>query len=166
MLFWAIRACKCSRYIGKIYVSTEDREIAAVAVASGAKVIDRPRELADHTTYKQDAIIHAVRSLADQPDLVVSLQPNSPQVRAEDMDQAIEKLLSNGRNEFFSVDANLLQNGAFRIMRHDYVFEKALSTNCGVFLTDYIDLHTLEDVEYLERNSHPPNHYGIATDAA
>lgn len=159
MLYWGIRACQESRFINGIFVSTEDKEIAEMAKGFGAKVIDRPVKLADHLTYKQDVIVHAVKTMNQKPDLVVSLQPNSPQVSAPDMDGAIEKLVKFDRNEIFSVNEDLIQNAAFRIMRHDFVFETSISWDTGVFITHYMDVHTLEDAKYLEENDAPPSHY-------
>ncbi|HID64846.1 MAG TPA: hypothetical protein EYP49_19175, partial [Anaerolineae bacterium] len=158
MLYWAIQACKESRYIDKYFVSTEDAEIADIARSLGAEVIDRPKALADDLTFKQDVIVHAATVISDKPDLIVSLQPNSPQVCAHDLDAAIEKLVTYDRNEIFSVNENLIQNAAFRVMKYDYVFQKSISTRSGVYVTNYIDVHTKEDVEYLERFSKPCEH--------
>ena len=54
------------------------------------------------------------------------------------------------RDEVFSVDANLMQNAAFRIFKGDYVFQEDLSTNCGVFVCPLHDVHTLEDIQKIE----------------
>ena len=43
-----------------------------------------------------------------------------------------------------------MQNAAFRIFKSDYVFQEDLSTNCGVFICDLHDVHTVEDVKYIE----------------
>ena len=56
LMSYAIEACKGSQYLDaqNIYVSTEDEEIAGVAIQYGAKVIDRPDELAeDHAAPEQ-----------------------------------------------------------------------------------------------------------------
>ena len=43
-----------------------------------------------------------------------------------------------------------MQNAAFRIMKRGYVFQKDLSTKCGVFVCDVHDIHTIEDIEFVE----------------
>jgi CMP-N-acetylneuraminic acid synthetase len=159
MLYWAIQACKKSRYIDRYFVSTEDAEIADIASSLGAEVVDRPKSLADDLTFKQDVIVHAASVIPDKPDIVVSLQPNSPQVCAHDLDAAIEKLVTNNRNEIFSVNEELLQNAAFRIMKYDYVFQKSISTTSGVYVAKYVDVHTQKDVKYLEKFGRPCEHY-------
>jgi CMP-N-acetylneuraminic acid synthetase len=153
MIGWVISACRRSEHIGAVYVSTEDKEIAQVSQEWGATVIERPAELAGDQVFKQTVIEHAVETLLGQEipiDVVISAQPNSPEVTARDLDAAIEKFLAHDLWELFSVDPQLLQNGAFRIMRRETVFLKALSVYCGVFVTDYSDIHTIEDVARVE----------------
>ena len=155
MIFWPIDACKKSKYIDSVYVSSEDDVILEIAESCGANKIHRPAELSGDLVYKQEAIVHATAEImkSESLDIVISLQANSPQVKAEDLDDAIEKFIEFGRDEIFSVDKNLMQNAAFRIMKADYVFQKTLSTNCGVFITNYIDVHTLEDIKLLEKKN-------------
>lgn len=155
LIYWAIQACQRSSYISECYVSTEDDEIASLAGQFGAGVIRRPAELADDFVFKQDVIVHATQSFVRQPDIVVSLQANSPQVRAADLDAAIVKLIDTKRSEIFSVDEDLLQNAAFRVMKYEYVFQRSLSTYCGVIVTRYVDVHTMDDLAFLEQNSQP-----------
>jgi GTP:adenosylcobinamide-phosphate guanylyltransferase len=150
MLAWVIQACRGCRLVSDVYVSTEDPEIAETAVRYGATVIPRPVELAGDVVQKHEAIVHAAQMLLAQGqalDLVISAQPNSPEMRSEDLTAGIEKLQRHGLWELFSVDAQLLQNGAFRILRRDTVFLNTLSVHAGVLVTDYVDVHTAEDLE-------------------
>lgn len=163
MLYWAIRACNGSAYISETYVSTEDDEIAALAETFGAKVIRRPSELAGDNVFKQDVIVHAAETFEIHPDVVVSVQANSPEMCSLDLDAAISKLWDNDRNEIFSVGPDLLQNAAFRVMKFDTVFQKALSTRSGVLVTSYVDVHTQTDIQELESNRKPCEHVKEAT---
>jgi CMP-N,N'-diacetyllegionaminic acid synthase len=153
MLFWAIQACKQSKYDIDVWVSTEDEEIASVAKQCGAKVIKRDEALAGDKIYKQAVVrsaAHIIKKEAN-PDIYISLQPNSPQIKAGYLDEAIDTLLEFNRDEIFSVDGNLMQNAAFRIFRGDYVFQEDLSTNCGGFMCHLEDIHTLEELKKLEK---------------
>lgn len=153
MIAWTIRACRDSRYVSEVYVSTEDEEIGRVARQWGAAVIQRPPVLAADDVPKQEAIVHAVEHLlarGKSPDIVMSVQPNSPELTGRDLDAGLEKLVANDLWEVFSVDARLIQNGAFRIMRRQTVFLKTLSVHCGVVVADCLDAHTREDVEAVE----------------
>ncbi len=154
MLYWAINACKRSSFYITPWVSTDDEEIAEVARQCGAKVIMRDASLADDKTYKQAAIRDAaskIKALEGPQDVFISLQANSPEVKAGYLDEAIEILLENKRDEIFSIDGDMMQNAAFRIFRGDYVFQQDLSTNCGVFMCPLKDVHTREDVKFLEK---------------
>jgi CMP-N-acetylneuraminic acid synthetase len=153
MIVWTIRACQNSARISAVYVSTEDLEIAGVAREWGAEVIERPAALAGDDIPKQEAIVHAVEWLLAQGravDLVISVQPNSPELTGRDLDAGVEKLLAHGLWELFSVDARLIQNGTFRVMRRETVFWRSLSAHCGVIVADCLDVHTREDVEAVE----------------
>lgn len=154
LLTYAIEACQHSIFFGgEIYVSTEDPEIAAVAKKWGADVIERPRELATDTVWTQDVLKHAVRKLEGQGktfDVVVRVQANSPQVQAEKIDEAIEKLLQHDRWEIFSVDEQGLEDAAIHVMKRDVVFQASLGVYKGVVTTNYIDVHAREDIEKLE----------------
>jgi len=162
MLYWAIRACLHSQHIRHVYVSTEDAGIGRMAKEYGARFIARPDELARSDVFKQEVIVHAAKSMRQVldgwtcdwrvPDIVVSVQPNSPEIDPVDLDAAIKKLYAHDRNEIFSVNEDLIQNAAFRVMRYHYVFQQSLSTKCGVYVTHYADIHTLEDVQYVEKH--------------
>jgi SAM-dependent methyltransferase len=151
MLSWSIQAAQRSKYIDEVYVTSEDEEILSVAKDFGAKTIVRPLKLADDMTYKQEAICHAVYEIGcPVPGIVISVQANSPQMNPKDLDEALEKFIKFDRHEIFSVDNDLIMNAAFRIMRYGYVFQQTLSTNSGVFVADYIDVHTIEDIGAVE----------------
>lgn len=156
MIYWAIRACKQSKFDIKICVSTESEEISKIAQELGATVHKRDPKLADHKTYKQAAIRSAARwyeELNGKQDVFISLQANSPEVKEKDLDKAIETLLEYKKDEIFSADSSLMQNAAFRVFMGDYVYQEDLSTNCGVSVCPLYDVHTLEDIKYLEQKN-------------
>ena len=153
MLRWSVLASQNSKYIDKCFVTTEDEEILKIAENAGANILKRPAHLSDDHVFKQAAIIDATQQILSagyEPDIIISLQANSPQVKETDLDNAIEKFVRYDRNELFSVDNNLIQNAAFRIMKTNYVFQESLSTKCGVFIANYLDVHTVEDVKKVE----------------
>ena len=45
-----------------------------------------------------------------------------------------------------------MQNAAFRVFKGEYVFQKDLSTNCGVVIAEAHDVHTLDDVKIIEKS--------------
>ena len=84
------------------------------------------------------------------PDVVVSLQANSPEIRASMLDDAISVFVENGRNELISVNSNLMMNAAFRIMKGAYVHQRDLSVKTGAYICNVHDVHTLKDVKLIE----------------
>jgi len=97
LIAYAIEAALSSKYIGRVVVSTEDKEIAEVAGEYGAEVIERPAELARDDTSSFLVCQHVIRYLEEiknfYPDVVVVLQPTSPRRIVEDVDRAVEKFL-------------------------------------------------------------------------
>ena len=153
MIYWSINACKKSKYIDDIYVSTEDTEIKKISESYGAIIIDRPKELSEGHVFKQDVIVNALEQIKAEHDIVISLQPNSPEIKTLDLDNALEKFIKFDRDEIISVDEDLIQNAAFRIMKKDYAFQKSLSTKMGVYVTNCIDVHTIQDVKKIIKNN-------------
>ncbi len=87
----SIDAARASRLIDRVVVSTDDPEIAAVARAHGADVVDRPADLSGDLASSEAALLHALGVLAesgDTPDVLVFLQCTSPLTTPEDIDAA------------------------------------------------------------------------------
>ena len=66
MLYWAIQACKNSKYNIEPWVSTECVEVAAIAESFGAKVHPRDPSMSDDITYKQAVIRSAAEYILSQ----------------------------------------------------------------------------------------------------
>jgi len=97
LIYYTIREAKKSKYLSRIIVSTEDKEIAQIARGYGVEVITRPQELAQDDTPALPVYQHAIRFLEEKerysPDIIVVLQPTSPLRLAVDIDGAIEQFL-------------------------------------------------------------------------
>jgi N-acylneuraminate cytidylyltransferase/CMP-N,N'-diacetyllegionaminic acid synthase len=113
LLGWPIRAAKNSKYVDRVVVSTEDREIAAIADAQGAEVpFIRPLELADDTASSAAVIIHAISKLRESGhayDYLVLLEPTSPLTEPTDIDGALECLEQNRMKADSIVGVSLLE---------------------------------------------------------
>jgi CMP-N,N'-diacetyllegionaminic acid synthase len=107
LIAYAIDAAKGSKYIDRLIVTTDDKEIAAVAKECGADVpFMRPPELATDTAPTLPVLQHAVAFLekeGEKFDTIVLLQPTVPGVLAQHVDAAIEKLLETHTNSCVSV---------------------------------------------------------------
>ena len=161
-MVWSINAAKESKLITDIWVTTEDEEIATIATKAGANIHKRDPELSEDHIYKMEAIRAAAKYIENnmgKSNIYISLQANSPEITADILDSAIEIFIEKDRNELISVGPDLMQNAAFRIMKEEYIFKKDLSTKCGVFICDIHDVHTLEDIKFIEQRTNIDENY-------
>lgn len=92
LIAWTIDAAREAGILDRIIVSTDDREIAETARASGAEVpFLRPAELARDDTPGIAPVLHAIDALEKEgyrPGWVMMLQPTSPLRTSEDIRDA------------------------------------------------------------------------------
>jgi len=102
----SIEHAKGASSVGRTIVSTEDSEIAAIALSWGAEVIHRPRELADDTASSEAVLLHSLNYLEKmerfRPDLVVFLQCTSPIRQSDDIDRAVNILVNENADSLLS----------------------------------------------------------------
>lgn len=103
----SIRQALAARHVDRVCVSTDDDAIAAVAIAHGAEVIQRPAAISGDTASSESALLHALDWLQErqqrQPDLLCFLQCTSPVREPHDIDAAIERLRAEGADSLLSV---------------------------------------------------------------
>lgn len=89
----AVRAAAAATTVDRVFVSTDDAEIAAIARAAGAEVIDRPSAISDSTASSESVLLHALERLAEQgdadPDITVMVQCTSPFIDPSDIDATV-----------------------------------------------------------------------------
>ena len=56
----------------------------------------------------------------------------------------------NGLWEVMSVNPDGIQNAAIRLIRTSALYNDFLSAHIGVIQTDYIDVHTIDDINILK----------------
>jgi N-acylneuraminate cytidylyltransferase len=128
LISWSIDAAQKAAAIDKVFVSTDDAEIAAISEQSGASVIWRPAELASDTASSESALIHGLLEVGKlkmgdgvhrinederqiskisrpwrKDDIMVFLQCTSPLTTGADIDAVVEKLISEKADSAFSV---------------------------------------------------------------
>jgi CMP-N,N'-diacetyllegionaminic acid synthase len=153
LLAYTIEACKRSKYIKDIFVSSDSDAILLVGEEYGARAIKRESSFSDDKTPKVVAIRRVIEQLRAQninPDIVIIPQANSPQISAEIMDEGFDLMLKHNLWEVMSADKNGVQNAAFRIVRTEHLFNTFLSAHCGFVTADILDVHTIEDIRKLE----------------
>lgn len=103
----SIAQARSARSIGRVMVSTDDPEIAAVASSFGAEVIERPAGISGDTATSESAVLHALDWLLTEegwePDLVCLLQCTSPIRTKDDIDKAVNEMVRSGADSLLSV---------------------------------------------------------------
>lgn len=101
-----IQTAKKSKFINKIYVSSDDKKILKDSLKLNVKIIDRPKKLSNSKIMPEFAIIHflnKIKLLEPLPNLICFLHCTSPFTKTEDIDRAIIKLKKNKLDCIFSV---------------------------------------------------------------
>ena len=143
----------------RIIISTDDEDILNYCIKEKIETQERSKILALDYSPKQDVIIDVCKELWEKefyiPEVIISLQANSPEV--DDVlliknIETFEKLPTiNGCKELVCINSNGKQNGSIRIMTYKTVFQKTLSTYLGTFTKDLVDIHTLSDLNLVEK---------------
>lgn len=107
MLAWSIDAAVASGCFDEVVVSTDDPQIAEVALSFGASIpFMRPAELSDDHTGTIPVVQHAAKWFCDQgrePDSVCCLYATAPFVRPADLRLGLNVLETSGGDYAFSV---------------------------------------------------------------
>jgi CMP-N,N'-diacetyllegionaminic acid synthase len=106
LIWYTIEAAKQAKRLTDWVVSTEDMEIANLALSYGAHVVKRPEELAHDDTTSGAVVRHALDWMEEDRapyDIVVLLHPTSPIRDPKHIDEAIEKLRASPLDTLASV---------------------------------------------------------------
>ena len=149
LIMWTIDEALNSKYIdnNNLYVSTESEKIKKL-VSQKCRIINRPQRLSEDNIWTQDVINHAVLNLKiiNKEDIIVILQANSPQIEAKMIDRCIEKLINEDLWEVHTVSDDYINNGAIHVLRARVCSHVGKVNYNGVIITNYIDIHTQEDL--------------------
>ncbi|WP_278182886.1 cytidylyltransferase domain-containing protein [Vibrio misgurnus] len=103
LISWTIDAALNCSQIERVFVTTDDKEIADISKKWGAEVIQRPAVLASDTASSIDVISHAISWLESHNipcQRMVLLQPTSPLRTSQHLQEAF--------NVFYEHNANLV----------------------------------------------------------
>ena len=108
LIAYTVEAALRSRSLRHVIVSTDDEEIRGVALAFGAEApFLRPAELATDSALAVPTVQHAVLAMEElksvRYDYIVMLQPTAPLRTAEDIDEALARLIRAGADGIISV---------------------------------------------------------------
>jgi len=98
LIAYSIELAKQVKYLDKIVVSTEDKEIAEISKKYGAEVTIRPKKLAGGKILIIDVLRHIIKKLTSQGEnfeYIVLLEPTSPLRNVGDVNKVIKKAIKN-----------------------------------------------------------------------
>lgn len=108
MVAWTLEACRVSRVLDHVVVSTDDEAVAAVATEMGfAPPFRRPAHLSGPEASVIDAVAHALEAVGGAWDYVVLLQPTSPLRLGADIDAAVRLCHDSGASSVIGVSPML-----------------------------------------------------------
>ncbi|MGJ5640611.1 cytidylyltransferase domain-containing protein [Formosa sp. S-31] len=89
-----------------VYVTTNDPEVKAIAVAHAAQVVDRPEVLCGDTATTVSALKHVLETIACACEYVVVLQPTNPLRPKHLLQEALEIFEEGGYDSLMTVSRN------------------------------------------------------------
>ena len=152
LISYSIEAAKRSKFIKKIFVTTDGEKIAKISKIYGANLIKRPKKLSGNVIMPDAAVVHAINYIEKNTNIdfenIVFLQPTSPLRKQTDIDNAIKLFKKNNADSLFSsVDIHpfmwkvkknktrpLNYNSKNRIRRQD--IEKNVVENGSIYITN------------------------------
>ncbi len=107
LIAYSIDTVLKSKYFDRVFVSTDDDEIAEIAMLYGAEVVERPQDLAGDKVSLDPVIFHAVNQLEKEGktryDYVCTIQPTCPLLSTDSLNEAIEIMYDEKHDTLLSV---------------------------------------------------------------
>ncbi len=93
LAYYAMKNAVSSKYITDVIVTTDSREVMAIAKQLPIAVHERSADLCDDKTTLDAVVYDAVKDI--DCDYVITMQPTSPTLTVETLDKAIAHMLNN-----------------------------------------------------------------------
>jgi len=101
LISYTIQASQKSN-VDSTWVSTDCPKIKTISETLNANVIDRPKEISGDFSKSEEALLHFSKKI--DFDILVFIQPTSPLLKSEDINQGIKLLLNDNKcSSVFSV---------------------------------------------------------------
>ena len=85
-----------------MYISSDSDEILEIAEKYGALTIKRPDEYAGDNAKSEEAILHALKVLGSDQDIIIMLEPTAPLRKPNDLGDAVKMFRNQGWDSCFS----------------------------------------------------------------
>ena len=104
LIAWTIEQCISSKYVTKVWVSSDSEDILNIALSCGAEIISRPECISGNKATSEAGWLHAIEIIQNKFELDVVLAPQvtSPLREMIDIDNAIELFKKGDYDTMFS----------------------------------------------------------------
>ena len=103
LFLWSMISAKKSKYIDRIYLSTDSKKrINAIAFKNGFKIYNlRSKKLSTDKTSSSELILNIFSRIKEKFDFFILLQPTSPLRQSTDIDYAIKRIVQKNKKALF-----------------------------------------------------------------
>jgi len=126
LFYWTILACRQSKYLDKVVISTDHKKI--IKFTKGLPYVEtiiRPKRLTGDNVTSEKVVLDLITNKRKKFDIIVLLQPTSPLRKGFHIDKAVKKMIDNDEKFIVSVSyRNCLfkhmievRNGYFKKMK-------------------------------------------------
>jgi CMP-N,N'-diacetyllegionaminic acid synthase len=159
LFVWSYIAAKKSKYIDKIFISTESKRILNYAKKYGYRSnLLRNKKISKDKTSSEEVILDVLRK-NKKFDYFILLQPTSPLRTNFDIDRSINLIISKKKNFLVSINKeNKKYNGAIYINKIDkFLKEKKFSNEKKIFFK--MSKKKSEDIDRIRDFKQAENYY-------
>lgn len=155
LIQFTIDEAKKAKYLDRIIVSTDDKEIAELSVTCGAEVpFLRPRKLAEDNSKTIDVVINVLAELDNEGcnyDYLVLLQPTQPLRRSFHIDESIKLIVEEDEESLVSVSEVKEHPILMRTIEEDGRLKSLLGLNSTVRRQDFAKVYKVNGAIYINR---------------
>jgi len=149
---WTMLTTKKSKYVDRIYLSTDSKKINDIAKKNGFSTeVLRKKKFSQSNTITADLVVNILKNIKEKYDYFVLLQPTSPLRQTRDIDNSLRQIIKKNGNSLVSTNkSNKKINGAIYIQKTNYFLKKKKFNNKNILNYSMprdrsIDIDTIED---------------------
>ena len=136
LIAYTIEAAKKSKFIKKIYVSTDNKKIAKISKKYGSEIIKRPKYLSGNTIMNDDAVSHAIRILEKKNELSHE-ELSQEEISISDIDD--NKFIVKGNTKIYKDKFKNL-GGKWSIKEKGWIFNNESLKDVDTIIDDYEEI--------------------------
>ena len=104
LIGFSIETCLKSKFISKIFVSTDSKKYAAIAKKYGpVEIIFRPKKISDDFSTDYEVIKHAIENIKENYEFIAHMRPTTPFRKIKEVDLAIKNFINSKYHSLRSV---------------------------------------------------------------